>query len=106
MRLRFVAGLSAPLRVDYSVNMAYNVLYLAVLPMIHLTTGLVDQVITVFPRREFATEFFPDEVDGYILMFTNRANQYLTGGHVEGYEIEKQVTADGRVVVKVTQNVN
>ena len=66
-----------------------TVLYLAVLPMIH-ATGLTEQVLTLFPSREFATEFFPEEVDGYILTFTNRANKYLTGGHVQGYEVEKQ----------------
>lgn len=88
-----------------------NELYLVVLPLIHISVnptfgfGMTEQTLTLMPSREFATQFFPDEVDGYIATFENRANQYLTGGHVKGYEVKKEPTDDGRWVVKVIQNV-
>ena len=61
-------------------------LYLAVLPMVHMGVnfGLTEQILTLFPSRAFATEFFPDEVDAYILTFERRANEHLVGGHVTG----------------------
>jgi len=89
-----------------------NHLYLAVLPLIHVSTnqvfgfGLTEQTLTLFPDRNLATEFFQDEVESYILTFKNRANKYLTGGHVTGYEVTTEPTEDGRVVVKVTQHVS
>jgi len=84
-----------------------NKLYLAVLPLVHLgeTFGRTEQMLTLFPSREFATEFFPDEVEGYILTFERRANQYLVGGHVTGYTFIPERTKDGRVVVRVMQRV-
>ena len=90
--------------------MPTNELYLAVLPIIHVSTnqalgyGLTEQILTVFPDRNFATEFFPDEVDGYIQTFKNR-EKYLTGGHVTGWDVRKEPTADGRVIVRVVQHV-
>jgi hypothetical protein len=88
--------------------MATNTLYLAVMPIIHIGInqyGLTEQTLTLFPDRKFATEFFPDEVDSYILVFKKRADKYLTGGHVTGYEVHKETTQDGRIVVRVNQNV-
>ncbi len=82
-----------------------NDLYLVVLPLIHLSSGLTEQTLTLLPSKDFATEFFPNEVDGYVDTFTNRANKYLTGGHVTGYEIRKVQTSSGRFVVQVIQNV-
>ena len=89
-------------------EMPSNVLYIAVLPFIHMGSnfGLTEQVLTLFPDRSFATEFFPDEVDGYILTFEHRANKYLIGGHVTSYQFQKVDTGDGRVIVQVTQNVS
>lgn len=90
--------------------MATNELYLTILPLIHISLnqamgfGLTEQTLTLFPDRNFATEFFPDEVDGYIATFEHR-QKYLTGGHVTGWEIHKEPTADGRVVVRVIQHV-
>jgi hypothetical protein len=81
-----------------------NELYFVVLPLIHLSTGLTEQTLTLLPNRDFATEFFPDEVEGYIAMFRNRI-KYLTGGHVIGYDFEIQNAPNGRVVVRVLQNV-
>jgi hypothetical protein len=89
-----------------------NELYLTVLPAIHLTPnsifgfGLTEQVLTLTPSEDFATVFFPDEVDGYIATFDNRANRYLTGGHVIKFECRKVVKHDGRVIVKVLQYVS
>ncbi len=103
--------------------MPTNILYFAVLPIIHLSgfgTGPVlpflrhgtiqlpqatEQVLTLFPDRTFATEFYPDEVEAYINIF----NQYiepLTGGHVSHYDVIQQPTDDGRVVVMVEQHVS
>ena len=88
--------------------MPTNELYLAVLPLVHLSGsnfGLTEQTLTLFPNREFATEFSPDEVDSYILTFKRRADEYLTGGRVIAYQFEKQRTENGLFIVRVTQNV-
>jgi len=90
--------------------MATNELYLAVLPLVHVTLnqvlgyGLTEQTLTLFPDKNFATEFFPDDVDNYILIFQARADKYLVGGHVKGYTFTKEPTDDGRVIVRVTQH--
>jgi hypothetical protein len=68
-------------------------------------SGLTEQTLTLFPDRDFATEFFADEVENYIGMFKSRADKYLVGGHVKSYEFHQETTEDGRVVVRVTQNV-
>ena len=84
--------------------MASNELFLTVLPMISLGNefGRTSQVLTLFPSKEFATEFFPDEVEGYISTFKNRL-KYFTGGHVKDYVIHQEPTDDGRVIVRVVQ---
>lgn len=91
----------------FSQAMLVNELYLAVLPIIHLTDrfGFTEQVMTLFPDKQFATQFTPQEVDGFIQTFKNRANAYLMGGNVTGYEVQKQPTAAGMVIVKVIQSV-
>jgi hypothetical protein len=91
--------------------MPTNELYLTILPLIHVSNtqilgfGLTEEVLTLFPDRNFATEFFPDEVNGYIETFKNR-QKYLTGGHVKGWDIHQEPTADGRVIVRVIQHVS
>ena len=88
--------------------MPANELYFVVLPMVHMgdtTFGLTEQVLTLMPDKTFATEFFEDEIDTYIGLFNRRANKYLIGGHVTGYELKPEKTADGRLIVKVIQNV-
>jgi hypothetical protein len=80
-----------------------NQLFLTVLPMIHLENGKTEQVITLTSDRTSATEFFPDEVDLYVNFFQARI-PYLIGGHVTGYNITKENTAQGLVIVRVTQN--
>lgn len=81
-----------------------NILYLSVLPTISLGTGATEQVLTMFPNKNFASEFFPDEVDTYIALFMNRT-KYFSGGHVASYDCHKEVVSNGRVIVRVTQNV-
>jgi hypothetical protein len=98
--------------------MPTNRLYLAVLPLIHLSSpapvlpflprgirGITEQVLTLFPDKTFATEFYPEEVDSYIQVFNQNTNQ-LSGGHVTHYNLIKQPTDDGRVVVMVEQYVS
>jgi hypothetical protein len=91
--------------------MPTNTLYLAVLPLIHISNvpfqsfGQTEQVLTLFPERSWATEFYPDEVKGYIETFRNRADRFLTGGHVLRYEFKEKPTNDGRVIVEVAQHV-
>ena len=65
---------------------------------------MVEQFITLFPDRNFATEFYEDEVQFYIDAFKTSI-PYLSGGHVTGYEIFQEPTDDGRVVVRVVQHV-
>jgi len=88
-----------------------NELFLAVLPLVHITAnqvmgyGLTEQVLTLYPSRDFATKFFKNEVQNYIDAFKWRADKYLIGGHVTGYELFPEETSDGRVIVRVMQNV-
>ena len=90
--------------------MTRYILYLSVLPMVHISSppfasyGRTEQVLTLFPDRNFATEFMPDEVDEFIETFRSRASSYLTGGRITGYDFEKEVTKSGLVIVKVIQN--
>ena len=101
--------------------MPTNRLYLAVLPFIHLSPtpgrptflrhsvvqiSRTEQVLTLFPDRTFATEFFPDEVEDYVRIFNENAAQFLTGGHVAHYELTREPTDDGRMVVRVDQYVS
>jgi hypothetical protein len=85
--------------------MPTNTLYLAVQPLIHLNSGLAEQVLTLHPNREFATEFSPEEVNNYILMFGDRANRHLVGGNVIGYRLIPVPLPNGRVLVTVLQDV-
>jgi hypothetical protein len=85
--------------------MPSNELYFVVLPLINLRSGLTEQTLTLLPGRDFATEFFPDEVEEYLTIFKNRI-KHLTGGHVIGYDLHQEKTDDGRVVVRVVQNVS
>jgi hypothetical protein len=84
-----------------------NELYFVVLPTVHIggqSHGLTEQILTLMPDKNFATRFFPDEVEGYIATFRNRLG-ILTGGHVRGYDFEPEAQGDGRLIVRVTQHV-
>ncbi len=88
-------------------EMISNVLYFTVLPQIAVSGtsfGHTEQVLTLLPDKQFASAFFPEEVDTYIQVFKNR-EIYLVGGHVAGYNIEKEPASGGRYYVRVTQNV-
>jgi hypothetical protein len=67
--------------------------------------GLTEEVLTLLPDRSSATGFLPDDVQTYIDIFKDRANKYLKGEHVKGYDLQQEPTEDGRVIVLVTQNV-
>jgi hypothetical protein len=95
-----------------------NVLYLSVLPLVRIAAmmdgpggvptplhGVVEQSLTLFADKKFATEFFPDEVEGFVDFFRKYAESYLTGGHVKRYTYEKERVESGRIVVRVTQYV-
>jgi hypothetical protein len=87
-----------------------NDLYLAVLPLIHVSNnqvlgfGLTEETLTLFPDKNFATEFFADEVEGYINTFKHRT-KYLTGGHVKDWSVFPEPQPNGRVIVRVVQHV-
>jgi len=66
--------------------------------------GLTQQMLTLMPDKNFASRFFADEADVYILTFKNRL-RYLTGGHVKGYEFFQEPQPDGRIIVRVVQHV-
>jgi len=91
--------------------MPTNELFLAVLPLVHVTPtptlgyGLTEETLTLFPDRRFATQFFQDEVDKYILAFQTRAEKYLVGGHSRKFEFFKEEASDERVIVRVVQHV-
>jgi hypothetical protein len=97
-----------------------NVLYLSVLPLINIGaimsgdhgqslpvqgTGTVQQVLTLFNDRKFATEFFPDEVGEFMRFFKSVADAQMVGGHVKGYTLQKEDAGNGRFAVKVIQHV-
>ncbi len=89
-------------------KIADNVFNLAVLPLIHMgrtNFGATEESLTLFPSREFATEFFPDEVRGYVAAFQSSAKKFLTGLHVAGYDVQILPTKNGRVVVRVIQHI-
>jgi hypothetical protein len=92
--------------------MPSNELYLTALPLVRVPVpgvvrvhGLVEQFITLFPDRNFATEFYEDEVQFYIDAF-KASIPALTGGHSKAFEFTKEPTVDGeRVIVRVVQHV-
>ena len=57
------------------IELMPNDLYLVVLPLIHLSSGLTEQTLTLLPSKDFATEFFPNEVDGYVNDFHESGKQ-------------------------------
>lgn len=85
-------------------DFALGELYLTVLPIIHLETGKTEQVLTLTADKNNASEFFPDEVDLYVNFFNSR-KEYLVGGHVSGYTLEKVQSSRGLYFVRVTQHV-
>ncbi len=94
--------------------MPSNTLYLAVMPLIRVpsrqlgiggvTSGSVQEFLTLVGDRDLATEFFADELSWYLDTF-KATTSYLTGGHVTGYSIDIEDALDGRKVVKVVQHV-
>jgi len=85
--------------------MAQNILYLAALPLLNLGPfPRVEEWFTLYPDRDFATQFFPDELALYLAKFTSLVQQ-LRGGRVHSYDISTEEAGNGRVIVRVVQNV-
>ena len=84
-----------------------NELYLAVLPLVHYSRFFAgeryEEVMTLVPDRNFATEFRQDEADRYIQTFRSAAEEKY-GGPIRKFNYFKRVTDDGRVFVVVTQD--
>jgi hypothetical protein len=78
--------------------------YLTVLPVINVSSGSADQILTLTPDKNGARKFFADEVDLYIDSFKKRMKHFV-GGHVTGYILTKENAVGGLFIVKVTQHV-
>lgn len=72
--------------------------------LLGVTAGAVEERLTLLPDKNFATEFYPDELPYYVQVL-NRTTQFLIGGHVVGYDITEEDGHDGRKIVKVVQHV-
>ena len=88
-------------------EMQQNILYLATLPLFHLGPGIprAEEVFTLYPDRDFATQFFPDELNRYKDTFKFLVQQ-LKGGHVIGYDFIEEDAGNGRIILQVIQNVS
>ncbi len=88
--------------------MADDDLYLAVLPLVHYSRQFAgehyEEVMTLVPDRNFATEFRAGEVDRYIETFRNAAEEKY-GGPVRKFKYEKFDAGNDRVYVVVSQHV-
>ena len=88
-----------------------NQLYLAVLPLIHVSNnhilgfGLTEEVLTLFPNRDLAGKFAERDADIAIQTFQAR-QKYLTGNAVIGYELFKDPVSDGLFIVRVIQHIS
>jgi hypothetical protein len=87
-----------------SDNAIQNVLYLAVLPLIRIADSSlpVEEFMTLYPDKNFATSFFADEIGFYKQLILKRV-QNLKGGHVAQYAITTEDADDGRQIIKVIQ---
>jgi hypothetical protein len=82
-----------------------NDLYLAVLPLVHYSRHFAvetyEEVMTLVPDRNFATEFRVEEAGQYIQTFRNAAEEKF-GGPVRRFNYETYDAGNGRVYVVVT----
>ena len=82
-----------------------NELYLAVLPLVHYSRLFAgerfEEVMTLVPDRNFATEFHPQEVDRYVQTFRNAAEEKY-GGPLRQFNYQVVPVDNGRVYVVVT----
>jgi hypothetical protein len=86
--------------------MQINTLYLAVIPLVHMDTGLTEQALTLFPDPKFATLFAPEEVENFTSFFKRRAESYLKGDNVLSYQFQTEgVAGTGKLRVVVIQHV-
>ncbi|HEY6267239.1 MAG TPA: hypothetical protein VIX11_02990 [Candidatus Acidoferrum sp.] len=101
---RFSKYMDAPLAIPD------NALYLAVLPLVHYSKFFAgetyEEVMTLVPDRNFATEFLSHEADKYIETFRTAARPKLTGRiERDKFLFTKYQTENGRVYVVAIQNV-
>lgn len=81
-------------------------LFLAVLPLVHYSRHFAgisyEEVMTLVPDRNFATEFPPQYADTYIKTFREAAEEKF-GGPVRRFNYSKHEAENGRVFVVVNQ---
>jgi hypothetical protein len=81
-------------------------LFIAVLPLVHYSRFFAgasyEEVMTLVPDRNFATEFNAQDVDQYINTFREAAEEKF-GGPMRVYRYSKHLADDGRVFVVVNQ---
>ena len=88
--------------------MLSNILYMAVLPLIHTGSsfyGLTEEVLTLLPDKGLATRFRREDVQAYIDLFNSRADKYLGGGGVAKYVLNTELVEGDLIIVQVIQNV-
>jgi hypothetical protein len=81
-------------------------LFLAVLPLVHYSRAFggatYEEVMTLLPEQNFATEFTEQNVDQYIQTFRDAAEEKF-GGPVRKFAYTKHPTGTGRILVVVNQ---
>jgi hypothetical protein len=81
-------------------------LFLAVLPLVHYSRHFAgvsyEEVMTLVPERNFATEFPPQVADTYINTFREAAEEKF-GGPIRRYIYSKHEAGNGRIFVVVNQ---
>ena len=82
-------------------------LFLAVLPLGHYSRHFAgvtyEEVMTLLPERNFATEFKPHEVDQYVRTFREANENLQFGQPVRRYSYAKYQAENGRMFVVVNQ---
>jgi hypothetical protein len=83
-----------------------NELYLCALPLMRIfdSPQPIEEFLTLYPDKNFATNFFPDEMTRTMDLLKRRLLN-MAGGHVIGYDVEQEPTEDGRFIIKVIQHV-
>lgn len=80
-------------------------LYLAVLPLVHYSRFFAgerfEEVMTLLPERNFATEFLRNDAPLYIQTFRNAAEEKY-GGPVRRFNYTAYDAGNGKVYVVVT----
>jgi hypothetical protein len=87
-----------------------NRLFLAVLPLVHYSKFFAgetyEEVMTLLPDLNFATEFRLDQVDQYIETFKNAVNPKYTGQQPRSFQFNKYSTDLTRPVCVVVVTID